>query len=117
MDSSADDAARSEVASTASAKNWEWIALVPDAGREPRGDVSDRVAQGSWAAISCLWHPALLARAGALPRIEDVEAASPPMAGEVRVIAAGEGPRLPSGYRTGAADIGAVLVDGQLDRF
>ncbi|MGO9462772.1 MAG: glycosyl hydrolase family 38 [Isosphaeraceae bacterium] len=95
---------------------WALIALVPYDGREPPSDVGDEVAEAVWCAVSALWHPALLDRAIALPRVEPIESPTPPAAREVRVVPSGSWDRLPSGYRTAALDAGAVLIESASDR-
>jgi alpha-mannosidase len=95
---------------------WVLIALVPYDGHEPPADVADELAQAVWCAISALWHPVLLSHAAALPRIEPIESPSEPAAREIRVIAGAIEDRLPSGYRTSAADAGAVLLESGTDR-
>jgi alpha-mannosidase len=97
-------------------EGWALFALVPYDGQEPPSDVSDELAQAVWCAISALWHPALLARAIALPRIEPIDSPTPAAAREVRVVPSGSWDRLPSGYRTAAADAGATLIESGLDR-
>jgi alpha-mannosidase len=89
---------------------------VPHDGREPPSTANDAEAQAVWCAVSALWHPAVLAVAGELPRVEPVESPSPPGPREIRVIAAGSHDQLPSGYQTGALDAGTVLVDSGTDR-
>jgi alpha-mannosidase len=96
--------------------NWALVALIADDGQEPAGDLSEAAALGAWCAVSALWHPALLAQAAALPRIENVDYPSPPGPNEVRVLAAGSAERLPSGYRTQAADAGTILIEAGSDR-
>src|SRR5918993_4262147 len=92
---------------------WSFVALIPDDGREPGAAVSDGDALATWSAVSALWHPALLARCGELPQIEDVEFPGHPGPRQVRVVAAGADDRLPSGYRTQAEDAGAILIEAQ----
>src|SRR5262249_29923043 len=57
-----------------------------------------------------------LARAGSLPRTEDVESPSAAGPGEVRVYATASVGRLPSGFRTGAEDSGAIVLEVEEDR-
>jgi len=97
-------------------EGWSLIALVPYDGREPPPDVGDELAQAVWCAVSALWHPALLERAIALPRVEPIESPTPPAPREVRVVPSGSWDRLPSGYRTNAEDAGAVLIESGSDR-
>jgi alpha-mannosidase len=98
------------------AGDWTLVALIADDGQEPAGDLSEVTALGAWCAVSALWHPALLAQAAALPRIENVDYPSPPGPNEVRLLAAGTSERLPSGYRTQAADAGTILIEAGADR-
>jgi alpha-mannosidase len=95
---------------------WDLVALIPYDGREPPAGASDALALAVWCAVSALWHPSLLARASALPRIEPVDSPSPPGRREIRVIASGALDRLPSGYRVGAEDAGTALIESGTDR-
>jgi alpha-mannosidase len=108
-----------EVARTAiepAADAWTLIAMVPYDGQEPPATASDDLARAVWCAVSALWHPSLLARAVGLPRVESVDAPSPPGSREIRVIATGAGDRLPSGYTTQAEDARTALLDSGTDR-
>jgi alpha-mannosidase len=93
-----------------------FYSLIPLDGQEPPADLSDRDALAIWAAVTAPWHPALLARADGLPRVEPVESPSTAEPGDVRIVALGAEERLPSGYRTGAEDFGAAVIDGETDR-
>jgi alpha-mannosidase len=95
---------------------WKLIALIRNDGKEPSGVPDDREALAAWSVISALWHPALLARVEALPRIEDVESPAPPSRGDILVLAVGAAARLPSGYQTQAEDAGALVLAGDTDR-
>jgi alpha-mannosidase len=95
---------------------WSLIALVPYDGQEPPKSVTEELARSVWCAISALWHPSLLVRAHVLPRVESVDAPSPPGAREIRVIASGALDRLPSGYRTQAEDSKTDLLESGTDR-
>jgi alpha-mannosidase len=97
-------------------EEWVLIALVPHEGREPPANVSDELAQAVWCAVSALWHPSLLARTAALPRIESVASPSAPGHREVRVLASGTWDQLPSGYRTQAEDARTALLESGTDR-
>ena len=95
---------------------WTLIALVPHDGKEPPASVSDDMALAVWCAATAIWHPSLLARARELPRIESIEAPTPPGPREIRVIAGNQGDRLPSGYRTQAEDAGTPMLESGTDR-
>ena len=95
---------------------WTLVALIADDGVEPPAGLPDRDALATWCAVSALWHPSLLARAEALPRVESVESPTSPGPREVRVLAAGAADRLPSGYRTQAEDAGSIVVEAGGDR-
>jgi alpha-mannosidase len=95
---------------------WSLIALLPYDGQEPPAGVGDELAQGVLCAVSALWHPTILARATALPRIESIESPSAAVGREVRLVPVGSWDRLPSGYRTAAEDAGAVLIEAGSDR-
>ena len=92
------------------------VSILPDAGREPAPGVTDDEAQAAWAAATAPWHPALLAKAEALPRIEDVDTPSSPEDRDVRLIALGAAGRLPSDHRTAADVAGVALIDSLLNR-
>ncbi|OJW22557.1 MAG: glycosyl hydrolase family 38 [Planctomycetales bacterium 71-10] len=91
-------------------------ALIPDAGREPSPGLTDAEAQAAWCAVTALWHPSLLTRAAALPRIESLAAPTPPEKDDVRLVVDGLRDRLPSGYATQAEDAGSVLMESSPDR-
>lgn len=95
---------------------WHLVSLVPNDAQEPPFNLDDARAEVIWSAISAPWHPALLADAADLPRIEDVDFPTHPDRDEIRVVVADAANRLPSGYETQAADIGAALIDGEADR-
>jgi alpha-mannosidase len=95
---------------------WTLVALISHQGKEPPANLSDVLAQQTWCAVSALWHPSLLARAAALPRIEPVETASAPGPREIRVVAGDLANLLPSGYRTGAEDAGSLVIEADTDR-
>jgi alpha-mannosidase len=99
-----------------SRSGWCMAALLAHDRAEPPSSFTDRDAQAAWAAVSALWHPALLAVSRELPAIEDVGFPSSPDREEIRVIAAGQGERLPSGYRVQAEDAGSTLIEGASDR-
>ncbi|HEV3163353.1 MAG TPA: glycosyl hydrolase family 38 [Isosphaeraceae bacterium] len=99
-----------------SGPKWRVVALIADDQREPAADLAAQAAEAAWVVVSSSWHPALLARCEALPRIESIEAPSTPLPGEVRLFACGQAERLPSGYRTQVEDSGATLIEGTLDR-
>ncbi|MCA1686553.1 MAG: glycosyl hydrolase family 38, partial [Planctomycetia bacterium] len=84
--------------------------LIDHDGAEPPPGLPDGEAQATWCAVSAVWHPALLAVASSLPRIESITSPTPPGPREVRVVAGGQFDRLPSGYATQAMDSGASLI-------
>jgi alpha-mannosidase len=93
-----------------------FVSLIAYDGVEPPAGYSDADAEAAWAAVTAPWHPAVLATAAALPRVESVNAPTPPEARDVRIIAGGQADRLPSDYRTQAENAGALLVDASIDR-
>jgi alpha-mannosidase len=95
---------------------WSLVSLIPHEGQEPPSDYGDRRAEAVWAAVSAPWHPALLACSAMLPRCEDVSCPTPPDHDEIRIVAAGEIDRLPSGYRSQVEDSGSILIEGDPDR-
>jgi alpha-mannosidase len=94
-------------------KQWNGVSLIPWDSREPSPTQSDAEAEATWAVVSALWHPAILARAQDLPRNEDIDSPSSARPDEICLVTAGLSDRLPSGYRTSAADIGAVVIDAE----
>ncbi|MBV8317417.1 MAG: hypothetical protein JOZ53_20955 [Planctomycetaceae bacterium] len=95
---------------------WSLVALIANEGLEPPAGLPDRDALATWCAASTLWHPSLLALAGALPKVESVESPTSPSPREVRVLAVGSADRLPAGYRTQAEDVGCIVVEAGGDR-
>jgi alpha-mannosidase len=100
----------------AQAGRWRLVSLVPFDSQEPPPELADAKAEAIWAAVSAPWHPALLAGSAELPRCEDVAFPTPPDHDEIRIVAAGEIDRLPSGYRGQVEDSGALLIEGEMDR-
>jgi alpha-mannosidase len=92
------------------------MALIPDDGQEPAPGLSESAALATWCAVSALWHPALLAEAAALPRVESVDYPSSPGPKEVRVVTEALADRLPSGYATQIEDSGTVFLESGPDR-
>ena len=92
------------------------VAMIEHDGQEPPRTLPDRQAEATWAAVSALWHPALLSRCEALPGISGITFPEVPEPREVRVIAEGAGSRLQPDYRDVARQAGAQLVDGGIDR-
>jgi alpha-mannosidase len=97
-------------------EGWALFALVPYDGTEPPSDLGDETAQAIWCAVSSLWHPALLARAVELPRIEPVDAPSSPASRQIRVVPSAFVDRLPPGYKGQVAEASAALVESGTDR-
>lgn len=83
---------------------------------EPPAGLTETAATAAWEAVSAPWHPAILSALGTLPRWEGVESPSSPGPREVIVVARGLMDRLPSGIRTQAEDIGAVIVEAPSGR-
>ncbi len=92
------------------------VSLLWGPGHEPAPQATDDDGQAAWVAATALWHPALLAKSEALPRIEDVLAPSAPEARDVRLIASNSGTRLPLDQRTAAGESGVALIDAARDR-
>jgi len=107
--------AATPTASSPEGGDWTLIALVGHDGQEPPINLSDSEALATWAAITALWHPALLAQTQALPRIESLRSPTPPNYRELRVIA-GLRSQVSAGYETQAEDVGALLVESGSDR-
>lgn len=95
---------------------WTLVSLIPHEGKEPPAGLADDLAQAAWCAVSSLWHPSLLSRASALPRLEAIDAPSTPAGKEIRVVAGPNLEGLPSGYRTQAEDAGAIVLASGTDR-
>ncbi len=92
------------------------VSLVPFDGREPSASAGDALALETWAAVTAVWHPAILGCGLGLPEIESITAPSDPAAGEIRVIPRGAVEQLPSGHRTSVEDAGAILIEASSDR-
>lgn len=92
------------------------VAMIEFDGQEPPRNLTDRQAEAAWAAVSAIWHPALLALCETLPGISGIAFPDVPEPREVRVIAEGVGGRLQADYRQVADDAGARLIDGGIDR-
>lgn len=95
---------------------WMLVALIPNDGKEPPAHYADAAAEALWSALTALWHPALLAGAARLPRIEPIQDPSAPMPGELRLAAGGELGLLPSDFRERAEIAGSILVESSGDR-
>ena len=100
----------------AESAGFRLIALAPYDGQAPPEGASDPLALAVWCGVSALWHPALLAQAAELPRVEPLQAPSPAGPREIRVLPRGLWHELPSGYQTSAADSGAILIEADEDR-
>jgi len=92
------------------------VAMIPGAHQEPPLTLTDEDALAAWVVVTALWHPAILSRSEALPRVESVADASSPDPSDFCLIAAGASAHLPSGYRTQAEDAGSQSIDGLRDR-
>ena len=91
-------------------------AMIEHYGAEVPAAYPDREAESAWACASALWHPLILARCDGLPKVAGVEFPDVPEPGEVRVVAEGASRLLPPDYRSIAADSGAKVLDGGIDR-
>ncbi|MDB5351193.1 MAG: glycosyl hydrolase family 38 [Planctomycetota bacterium] len=92
------------------------VAMIEHDGREIPKGYPDREAEATWAAVSALWHPALLALVVDLPKVEGIDFPPVPEPSEVRLIAEGASHRLPADYRQIASDSGSIVLDGEIDR-
>lgn len=95
---------------------WTLATLIPNDGKEPPANLDDDQAQALWSAITALWHPALLAGAARLPRIEPIQDPSPPVSNELRLAAGGAVGLLPSDYPERAEIAGSILLESSRDR-
>lgn len=95
---------------------WTVIVPVPNDGVEPPGTFLDADAEAVWAAVSAGWHPAVLAVADDLPRLECLDGPTSPGPREVRVVPGGMTGHLPSGHLTQCYDAGAHVVEGETAR-
>ena len=75
---------------------------------------TDDEATARWVALTAPWHPALLAKSEALPRVEDE--ASSPESGDLIVVADGSIGRLDRDDRERAVDAGIPIVEATRDR-
>jgi alpha-mannosidase len=92
------------------------VSLIAYNAVQPPATLTDAIAEGSWAAVSAPWHPAILAGLTSLPKVEGVDDPSAPGPREVRLVALGQVERLPSGYRTQAEDAGTLLLEAEAGR-
>lgn len=97
-------------------ERWSFVTLIAHHGVEPPANLSDDLAESTWAAVSGVWHPALLSLAAKLPAVSGVEDAALGGGREMIVLAGGQSERLPSGIRVQAEDAGSKLIDGGRDR-
>ncbi|QEH33409.1 hypothetical protein OJF2_19100 [Aquisphaera giovannonii] len=95
---------------------WKAVSLIPHDCKEPPASLADDLAQATWATVSAPWHPSLLSRSAAVPRIESLDSPVPPAPREIRIVPEGHLQRLPSGYMTQAEDAGAVVLEAGGDR-
>ena len=95
------------------------IVMIADSGRRPAEPIDDAEAAIVWSAVSAAWHPAILARLGTIPTVEDVDAPGTPEAGEVRLVAGQGVGHIPHGYRDEGSGLGVpvLMVEaGESDR-
>jgi alpha-mannosidase len=92
------------------------ISLIPNDGKEPPPSLTDREASAAWSAATAPWHPALLARADDLPRLEDLAFPADPQAGDCYLVAAGGLGSLPEDFRDRAEAAGVPIVEASEDR-
>ena len=93
------------------------ISLLAHNGQEPPSGMTDREASAAWVAASAPWHPALLALADDLPRLEDVETPPDPQTGDVLVVASGLLAALDDETIRRAEAAGVAVVHATEDRF
>jgi alpha-mannosidase len=92
------------------------ISLLADDGKEPPAGMTDRKASAAWCVATGPWHPALLALADALPRLEDIASPSDPQPGDLLLVAGGQRWRLPEETRRRAEAAGVPIVEASDDR-
>ena len=92
------------------------VSLLANDGKEPPAGMTDREASAAWVAATAPWHPALLAQADDLPRLEDVATPSDPQAGDLIVVAAGLLSRLSEETRRRAEAAGVAIIEASEDR-
>ncbi len=92
------------------------VVMIEHDGKEPSENVPARQAEATWAAVSAIWHPSLLARVDSLPVVEGVEYAAVTEPNDLRLVAEGAGARLDVDYRGVAASQGALILQGEIDR-
>ena len=90
--------------------------MVEHDGKEIPAGFPESQAEATWAAISAVWHPALLAHLDRLPTVEGVDFPPYPDPGDVRIVAQDAGKRLPPDYRQLALDASAVVIEVGIDR-
>ena len=92
------------------------IALLAHDGKEPPGGMTDREGSAAWAAATAPWHPALLALADDLPRLEDVDLPPDPQSGDVFVVASGLLSGLADETLQRAEAVGVPIIHAAEDR-
>jgi alpha-mannosidase len=92
------------------------ISLIPNDGKEPPATLTDREASAAWCASTSPWHPALLALADDLPRLEDIAFPSDPQEGDLFLVAAGQYFSIPEETRDRAEAAGVSIITATEDR-
>jgi alpha-mannosidase len=92
------------------------ISLIPNDGKEPPANLTDCEASAAWSASTAPWHPALLALADDLPRLEDLAFPSDPQPGDLFLVAAGQGHKVTDETRQRADAEGVAIIEASEDR-
>ena len=92
------------------------ISLLANDGKEPPPGMTDRDASAAWCVSTSPWHPALLAQADDLPRLEDLAFPADPQPGDLLLVAAGRSYSIPEETRHRAEEAGVAIIEASDDR-
>jgi len=91
------------------------VAMVPYDGRQPPPGASETEALETHAAVTGLWHPAVLL-AAQLPEVESVAMPTDPGPGEIRVVPRSARSQLPEDYECRVREAGGALIGASGNR-
>jgi alpha-mannosidase len=98
------------------ASPFRIISLLANDGKEPPPGMTDREASAAWVAATAPWHPALLAQADDLPRLEDIAIPPDPQAGDLFLVAFGLLAGLDEETLQRAESLGVPIIQASEDR-
>ena len=110
------DEATAPAAELTPVQPFRVISLLANDGKEPPPSMTDAEASAAWVAATAPWHPALLALADELPRLEDIATPPDPQAGDLFLVANGLLGGLDDETRQRAEAAGVPIVQATEDR-